>query len=102
MSPIHDEEPCATTTPLARVMADDSAVVGTPVVPTALDRATAVAVEVVWRASIVESSQELAANDTLYSEAPTRAHTGRLGAAHDASLDADWMAVDERTQHFID
>lgn len=47
MRPIHEDEPCATTTSLARVMAEDNAVVATPVVPTALDRATAVAVEVV-------------------------------------------------------
>lgn len=56
MRPIHDEEPWATTTSLARVMADDKAVVGTSAPAVVTRAAAAVATVVVFEASILQTS----------------------------------------------
>lgn len=52
MSPIHEDEPWATTTSLARVITDDKAVEGPPAAVVVLKRASETAVAVVLRASI--------------------------------------------------
>lgn len=81
MSPIQEEEPWATTTSLARVMTDERAVEGPPAALVGLNRAAEAAVAVVLRESIFVDNE----NEAL-------AHTGWRGAAHDAGLDADWVA----------
>lgn len=96
MRPIHDEEPWATTTSLARVMTDDRTVVGLSTATKALVRAAEAAA--VAAVVVIESIFE---REKSTMEAPTRAHTGRLGAAHDASLDADWMALDKSSMDLI-
>lgn len=58
MNPIHEEEPWATTTSLARVMTDDRAVEGPSVVAVALERAAEAAVTVVLRESIFFDDNE--------------------------------------------
>lgn len=85
--PIQEEEPWATTTSLARVMTEDRAVEGPPAAVVVLKRAAEAAVAVVLKESIFFCNHE---DEDL-------AHTGRRGEvqaawAHDADLDADWVA----------